>query len=229
MEDELPSRWEQLCRDLGLRGATDVLGAELLAAYASPARHYHGVRHLDAVLRGLDELWPHPDRPVPGFTRAAAWFHDAVYEPARSDNEAASATWARRALRACGAEEPVTLLSARLVEATAAHRLDGGLFLRAGAACFLDADLAVLGTDAATYGAYADGIRAEYRHLDADAFRRGRAAVLSGLAARPFLFLSARGRARHEVRARRNLGRELAALGAAVSAGAAAGRPGGGA
>jgi predicted metal-dependent HD superfamily phosphohydrolase len=171
------------------------------------------VRHLATVLDLLEELWPHPDRPVPPAVRAAAWFHDAVYEPTRGDNEARSAAWARRALGAGGVDRPVAEKVARLVEATAAHRLISDLVATPGAACFLDADLAVLGAEPAAYDRYARAIRVEYRHLDDEAFRRGRLAVLEGLTARPHLYLSARGRARFEAPARANLAREIAALG----------------
>ena len=44
-----------------------------------------------------------------------------------------------------------------------------------------DADLAVLGGDATEYAQYAADIREEYAHVDDDAFRAGRIAVLQRL------------------------------------------------
>ena len=98
------------------------------------------------------------------------------------------------------------------MEATAAHRLAGDLVATPGAACFLDADLAVLGAEPPIYDRYAAAIRTEYGHLDDAAYRAGRRAVLESLAARPHLYLSGRGRARFDAPARANLGREIAAL-----------------
>ena len=103
-------------------------------------------------------------------------------------------------MRATGAD-----LVARLVEATAGHRLVGDLATTPGAACFLDADLAILGAEPAAYDRYVEAVRIEYAHLDDGAFATGRLAVLSDLAARPHLYLSGRGRARFEAAARANL------------------------
>jgi predicted metal-dependent HD superfamily phosphohydrolase len=56
------------------------------------------------------------------------------------------------------------------------------------------------------------GVRAEYAHVaDAD-FRRGRAAVLRDLLAKPTLFHTAAARALWEERARANVAGELASL-----------------
>ena len=140
----------------------------MLAAYGAPDRSYHGVGHLAAVLVTLDELWPHPDRPVPPPVRAAAWFHDAIYDPAAADNEARSAAWARIVLEAAGVGRQTVAVAAGLVEATAAHRLVGSLVGTPGAASFLDADLAILGAPPEVYDRYMIAIRAEYRHLDDD-------------------------------------------------------------
>lgn len=75
----------------------------LVARYREPHRRYHGVAHLAAVLRTLDELLaPEPASPA---VRFAAWFHDAVYDPTApaGANEAASAwSWPGRC-SACSA------------------------------------------------------------------------------------------------------------------------------
>ncbi|MEZ5257457.1 MAG: hypothetical protein R2705_11360 [Ilumatobacteraceae bacterium] len=78
-------------------------------------------------------------------------------------------------------------------------------------AVLLDADLAILGADPATYETYVRLVRREYAHLDAAAWRRGRLAVLESFLARPVLFHTAWGR-RRDRRARGNLGAERRAL-----------------
>jgi predicted metal-dependent HD superfamily phosphohydrolase len=75
-----------------------------------------------------------------------------------------------------------------------------------------DADLAVLAGDPARYAAYADAVREEYAHVPDDAFRAGRAAVLSGLLAQQPLFRTPSGQASWEAAARVNVAAELAAL-----------------
>lgn len=205
----LRARWASLAADLGVgEGAAE--REELLEAYAEPHRHHHGTAHLAAVLTVLDEL--HAPAAAPPASRAAAWYHDAVYDPRRGDNEAASAELARRRLGRLGAPGALVDQVAAMVLATATHELPPGV---AGAAELLDADLAVLAHPCDSYDAYVAGVRAEYAHLGDDAFTRGRAAVLRSLAGRPVLFHSRRGRDRFERAARANLERELAQLGSA--------------
>ncbi|MPY95739.1 MAG: metal-dependent phosphohydrolase [Acidimicrobiia bacterium] len=179
---------------------------ELLAAYGEPHRRYHGTAHLEMVLRVLDELHA-PGRPTAA-ARAALWFHDAVYDARRGDNEAASAALARARLGALGVAADEVERIAALVEATAEH-VEVPV---PGAAELLDADLSVLGAERPAYEAYVAGVRAEYGHLDDESFRRGRAAVLRRLAERPQLFRSERGRASFDASARANLAQELRRL-----------------
>jgi predicted metal-dependent HD superfamily phosphohydrolase len=217
---DLVARWSRLCGP----GAT-AAGEALLRAWAEPHRRYHTQRHLAAVLDHLDELdadpptvtSTSPDRwgagatpPGPSWTaRVAAWYHDAVYDPAAGDNEARSAAWAGRDLTAAGHAPPVASEVARLVLLTVEHRpLPSD---RAGA-LLCDADLAVLGQPDAVYADYVAAVRAEYAAVDDGAWRAGRGAVLAGLLGRDRLYVTDEGAQRWEARARRNLARELSDL-----------------
>ena len=70
--------------------------AALVAAWSEPHRRYHDLAHLAAVLGLVGELGGTTD---PDAVRLAAWYHDAVYDPERSDNEEISAQRARAGLR----------------------------------------------------------------------------------------------------------------------------------
>ncbi len=213
----LIERWAELVTDVGLApGSMDTTRDELLAAYGEPHRRYHTIAHLEAVLEVLDELCGPPRPPVAA--RAAAWFHDAVYDPRRGDSEAASAALARQRLGAAALDPAIVDDVEALVLATVAHQVPAGV---AGGAELLDADLAVLGRPAETYAAYVAAVRAEYGHLDEASFRTGRAAVMTALGARTPLFHSTPGAARFEATARANLARELDDLGRGGAGGAA--------
>ncbi len=208
---DLRSRWDVLLADLSRLGpaARDVganIGDDLLDRYGEAGRHYHGLRHLVAVLDTIEELLT-PSAPSPT-VRLAAWFHDAVYDPTAADNEARSAALAHLQLRSMGLGSALIDDVAALVLATVAHQPVAVV----GADVFLDADLAVLGAAPAGYDRYARAIRAEYAHVDDSAYRAGRAAVLARFLERPELYYSPAGRARFERRARSNLRRELEAL-----------------
>ena len=190
-------------------GVPDAVAADCapLDRYAEPHRRYHDLRHLAQVLGGVDELAPAADDLVA--VRLAAWFHDAVYEPTRRDNEARSAALAERVLARVGVPAATVAEVARLVRLTATHTVAPG---DRNGAVLCDADLAILGTAPARYDEYAAAVRAEYALVDDNAFRTGRAAVLAGLLGRPRLYATAAAGARFELAARRNVSRELAGL-----------------
>ncbi|MEK2476384.1 MULTISPECIES: HD domain-containing protein [Streptomyces] len=181
--------------------------ANLLRRWAEPQRHYHTTDHLTAVLDRIDELAAHAeDLPA---VQLAAWFHDAVYRPDRSENEERSAALAERALPELGIAAPCTAEVARLVRLTVTH--DPAPDDRNGAV-LCDADLAVLAGSPDAYADYAAAVRAEYAFVPDRDFRAGRAAVLRQLLALPRLFMTAQAHDRWETAARHNLSTELTLL-----------------
>jgi predicted metal-dependent HD superfamily phosphohydrolase len=181
---------------------------ELEAAYAEPHRRYHDRRHIERCLALLDELVDLTDGERRVLTWAI-WWHDAIYDPAASDNEARSADRAKVALREQGASLHEREEVARLIRLTAGHEVDeedrlGGLLV--------SIDLAILAEPPTEYDAYARDVRAEYAHVPDDLWRLGRAQVLQRFLAAPVIFSDLGFRARLEAQARANLARELASL-----------------
>ncbi|MEW1903706.1 hypothetical protein [Streptomyces sp. NPDC086147] len=185
-------------------------GLNLLARWAEPQRRYHTVDHLRAVLDRVDEL---TDQGGEGgeleLVRLAAWFHDAVYRPDRSENEERSALLAEKALAEAGLTPHEVAEVARLVRLTVTHDPAVG-DLNGETLC--DADLAILASDPDTYAGYAAAVREEYGFVPDDAFREGRAAVLRHLLDLPRLFRTPYGAAVWEEKARENVERELKEL-----------------
>ncbi|MDQ1641859.1 MAG: hypothetical protein QOJ90_1210 [Actinomycetota bacterium] len=206
----LPEAWLRTAAQIGARGDVAQAGAELLGRYAEPHRHYHGLAHLDDVLRNIDELASEAhDVDV---VRMAAWFHDAVYAPTSSDNEERSARLAEGMLSTLRVVDPVAADVARLVRLTATHAPDAG---DRDGAVLCDADLAILASDEGGYSTYVRAVRAEYGHLGDAAFTRGRTSVLQGLLGRNPMFSTETGRSSWEAAARRNVSAELGQLGGA--------------
>jgi predicted metal-dependent HD superfamily phosphohydrolase len=196
---------------LGSEPAAVRAGEELLERYAESHRGYHDRLHLAEVLQALRTLCS--PAPPPGPVICAAYWHDAVYDPTRSDNERRSAALAEQVLAELGlpqadVEEVVRLVLLTQSHAPAEDDEPGALLC--------DADLAVLAAPPSRYRDYVAGVRHEYSHLDDDAFRRGRAGVLRQLVERRRLFTTAPGSRRWDVPARANLRDELARLGAAL-------------
>jgi predicted metal-dependent HD superfamily phosphohydrolase len=215
------SAWVALCHRVGavapepdLRSAADAL----LARWTEPHRRYHDRGHLERVLDTLRQLAAEEGRetsqgPVDlnDLAALAAWYHDAVYQPTRSDNEERSAALARRQLAQLDVSATIVGEVTRLVLLTKSH--EPAPHDRAGA-LLCDADLAILATPADVYDAYSAAIRAEYSHVPERDYRAGRAAVLTRLAARPHLFHTGHGRAVWEQAARANIAGELQGLNA---------------
>lgn len=182
-------------------------GDNLLARWAEPQRRYHTTDHLAAVLDHVDVLAEHADDA--DLVRLAAWFHDAVYAPDRSENEERSARLAERALPEAGLAESATAEVARLVRLTVTHDPADG---DRNGEVLCDADLAILAAAPDAYAAYAAAVREEYGFVPDEAFRAGRAEVLRQLLALPRLFRTEHGGREWEARARENLTAELELL-----------------
>ncbi len=208
MTAPLSARWHDLLTRCGATADPEPYARDLLARWAEPQRHYHTASHLAAVLDRVDELAAHADDP--DAVRLAAWFHDAVYRPDRSENEERSAALACRALREAGLPEPLVHEVDRLVRLTVDHHPAPG---DRNGEVLCDADLAVLGGPPEAYDAYSAAVREEYSFVPPDAFRTGRATVLRRLLALPALYRTPEAHARYDARARANMHRELAALG----------------
>lgn len=200
---QLPSAWLRTAEAVGARGDVAGVGARLLAAWAEPHRRYHDLRHLDTVLRHVDDLAGYARDP--DAVRLAAWFHDAVYDPAASDNEERSAEVAERELAALSVDAGRVAEVVRLVLLTADHTPDPS---DADGAVLCDADLSVLASPPELYDGYAAAVREEYAHVPDDAFAAGRSAVLLSLLELPQLYRCEPAR-EWEPAARRNLTAEL--------------------
>ncbi|MFE6765147.1 hypothetical protein [Streptomyces sp. NPDC057689] len=210
MAQALRTRWQDalLAARAGAEGPDPLPYADnLLGRWAEPQRKYHTTAHLAAVLDRIDTLAGHAaDADA---VRLAAWFHDAVYRPDRSENEERSAVLAERALPEAGVSEAVTGEVARLVRLTVTHDPAAG---DTNGEVLCDADLAILAAPPKEYAQYAAQVREEYGFVPEEAFREGRAAVLRQLLGLPRLFRTPYGTAEWEPKARQNLLTELELL-----------------
>lgn len=207
---ELRARWHATLLRAS-EGAPDPApyADNLLKRWAEPQRRYHTTAHLTAVLDHIDVLEEHADSP--DLVRLAAWFHDAVYAPDRSENEERSARLAERALPEAGLTAGQTAEVARLVRLTLTHDPADG---DSNGEALCDADLAILAAAPDAYAAYAAAVREEYAFVPDEDFRAGRAEVLRQLLALPRLFRTPHGAAEWEGPARENLTTEMDLLSA---------------
>jgi len=199
-------RWSDLWQRLGARSLPAPVFDELVQAYRQPHRAYHTLDHIQDCLNQFDaarQLAEHPHE-----VEFALWCHDVVYDPRASDNEAQSAAWATRVLRAAGVGDEVIARVTALILATQHHTLPDD----PDAALMIDIDLSILGRPVAEFDRYEAAIRREYEWVPEPAYRQARLQVLERFTARPVIYLTAFFQERYEAQARFNLIRSIQQL-----------------
>ena len=198
------SRWQSAWADLGLPAPAADVQASLLSRWSEPHRKYHTLQHLDECLALFERhraLAGHP-----GEVAIALWFHDAIYDTGRHDNEATSAQWAARVLRDAGADAAVADRVHALIMATRHSEMP----VTPDAKLLVDIDLAILGAAPARFAEYERQIRDEYGFVPDAVFRDKRAEILRAFLARPVLYATPALADRLDEPARANLARAIA-------------------
>lgn len=186
----------------------DAAGSTLLDRWDERHRAYHGRQHLQEVLAALDVLVSGEgmDRLDAAIARAAAWFHDAVYDPTDpATNELRSADLATAQLGRLGVCPRIVAAVDTLVRASADHT---GMAAAAAGRAFHDADLWILSAPVGRFDEYCLQIRAEYSHVPEADYRAARRGILTRLTETGQCYLTGSA-GDWEEPARRNLSREL--------------------
>lgn len=202
----LSARWAALWAELNLTMPDTARSPHILARYAEPQRAYHTVQHLHECLTWFDDARSLARDPP--LLEMAIWYHDAVYQPRRSDNEQASADLARVQLKKAGAAaQTAEQVAALILWTTHAAEPPAG-----DPALLVDIDLAILGASTARYAEYERQIRHEYAWVPMFLFRRRRAALLTTFLERSRIFSTALLYDRLEQQARANLAGAIGVL-----------------
>lgn len=188
--------------------------ARLIPRYAEPHRRYHTWHHVAHVFDASERI--SEDRSLA--LALAIFYHDAIYDPRRTDNEEASARLLVAEGERTGGIPPSTLGEAAALVRLTQHgaidvwdRIDhpdnDRLYV------LLDADLSILGAPEDAFDAYERAIAEEYADVCTPAeYAAGRKVFLEKLLRREWIFYSERGRRLWEGPARTNIARSIAAL-----------------
>jgi len=202
----LEEAWQQTAARTGLTGPeAGVVYQDLCRRYSEPGRAYHNLGHVAAMLGTVSEFGGLAQDDV--VVRLAVWFHDAVYDSRRSDNEEQSAALAASSL--AGAAPRLLPTVEHLILATKTHQAGPD---DSDCRMLLDADLGVLGSSADDYDRYAGAIREEYAWVPEADYRAGRRRVLESFLGRERLSHTAPLFEQYEQAARANLRREIECL-----------------
>ena len=183
--------------------------ARLLRAYAQPQRAYHTAQHLRECFAHLRQARAALSQLEISEIALALWYHDAVYRPQRSDNEARSAHWLRVRAQQFGISPSGIERLAAMILATR-HGI-GTLPDEPQTQLLLDIDLAILACAPARFREYCAQIRFDYAFVPEAIFVAKRAQVLREFLTQRKIYHSAFG-ARFEAAARLNLTAEILKL-----------------
>ncbi len=191
--------WKQL----GAAGADVKLHGELIDRYSEPHRRYHTVQHLDECFEKLDEIRALARKPAE--IELALWFHDAIYDVRRHDNEERSAEWARTSAARAGVSTDACERVYALIMSTRHKAQPRGT----DAEILVDVDLSILGAAPERFDRYEQQVREEYAWVPGFIFRRERKAILKEFLARPRIFSTTHFHDHYERQARSNIERSL--------------------
>jgi predicted metal-dependent HD superfamily phosphohydrolase len=168
----------------------------LVARYREPHRRYHTLEHLEECFTAFDEIAGLAEHPAD--VELALWFHDAIYDTRRKDNEARSAEWAQSATGNSRVRALIMATRHEAVPNTADEKV------------LVDVDLWILGAPEKRFDEYELQVREEYGWVPGPIYRRKRREILRGFVARPAIYGTEPFLRRYEAQARANLARSLA-------------------
>lgn len=171
--------------------------------YSEKHRHYHTLQHIEHLFFLLEK----------NKNLVADWetlvisifYHDAVYNARKSDNEEQSAVFMQQAMSKIIFPKEKIEKSYRQIIATKKHEMTGDN----DTDLFTDADLAILGSDWNNYQAYAKNIRKEYLIYPDFMYNMGRKKVLKHFLQMENIYKTPLFQAKLEDMARVNLEKEL--------------------
>jgi predicted metal-dependent HD superfamily phosphohydrolase len=190
--DKLSQHWQKYWTDSSIYSVSETIDRQqeidrifqiLVTAYSKPDRHYHNLDHIYHLLTILERFAPQLHNSIA--VSLAIWFHDFVYDSQAPDNEMKSAEAAQELLQNISISTEQIDRIQQLILATQGHQIDPN---DADQCIFLDADLAILGTNPAQYQAYARSIRSEYSWVSDSDYQAGRIQVLENFLQRDQLY-----------------------------------------
>ncbi len=199
------TRWAELMQGLALSPNPETF-EQLHAAYAEKHRHYHTTAHIEDCLQKLDIV--KSQAVAPENIALALWFHDAIYQPLKSDNELQSAVWATQFLKNAGAS-PSRIQAIHDLIMVTRHQVPANT---PDEALLVDIDLSILGADADTYQEFETNVRKEYRWVPWFLYRAKRAEILQSFLNRRHIYTNEWFCRRYEASARTNLAQAITTL-----------------
>lgn len=184
----------------------ETLWVEIYQKYSDRNRHYHTLSHLDSMYSLLHEI----KNEIKDWDSMlfALFYHDIIYNSARSDNEEKSAELAEKRLQELSFPTHRIEKSVSMILATIEHLMTDDTDID----YFTDADVSILGQNWDLYSEYAKQVRLEYSNYPDFIYIPGRKKVLIHFLGMKCIFKMPYFYQRFERQARENITCELQSL-----------------
>lgn len=179
------------------------LWAEIEKSYTGKKRHYHTLPHLENL---LDQLAVYKEQ----FTDwdamlFAVFYHDAVYNALKKDNEEKSALLAEKRMHSLTVPSATIERCRKMILSTKSHQPSSDYDTN----FFTDADLSILGQDWNSYLNYCQQVRKEYSIFPDLIYNPGRKKALAHFLGMERIFKTEAFYEKYEVNAKENIAREI--------------------
>jgi predicted metal-dependent HD superfamily phosphohydrolase len=193
-------RWDRLMQQWGFSD-TEETYQQLLFAYSEKHRYYHTLQHLNDCFEKWEEVSLLAQDPKS--VELALWFHDAIYQPYRKENELRSAQWMAHFLQEHSVQASSIETVHRLILATA-HSTETR---ENDSTLLVDIDLSILGSAPEVYDDFEAAIRKEYQRVPSFLYRKKRGKLLRSFLEREQIFIHPHFFDKYEKQARSNVER----------------------
>ena len=202
----LYDRWRSFWAAANAAGDPTAPWEALAVRYGEPHRAYHTLRHIEHCLEEFQPVRGEARDPVS--VELAIWYHDAIYDTHRRDNEERSAVLAESVAAAAGLGPGLARRAGDLIRVST-HRKSAS---EPDARLFTDIDLSILGQPPDAFADYERQVRVEYSWVPEEEFRALRAKILETFLDRFSIYGTGKFQDKYEKQARLNLTASLLVL-----------------
>lgn len=176
-----------------------LLFKELNNFYSEQHRFYHNLKHVKNMLIELEDVKKQIKDVNP--VKLAIWYHDAIYNTQKHDNEEQSAVLAKNVCEENNFSKEFTSKVHNLIMATK----HGEIPSDKDSKILIDLDLAILGKDSKIFQTYENNIRQEYVWVPKEIYKVERVKVLNQFLNRDSIYLTDHFKDKYENKAIKNL------------------------
>lgn len=169
--------------------------------YSHDSRYYHNLSHIRSMI-SLSKQFEKQVEDYDSFL-FSVFYHDAIYDTAKNDNEKQSSLLLRDHLIKTTFDKIEKCM--KLIESTANHIAINDFDF----SLFLDIDLSILGESWSHYQNYMSNIRKEYNNFDEQTFNSGRLKVLKSFLENKNIYKTEYFKDKYELQARSNMSHEI--------------------